>query len=200
MRNKSCLRGCHITLLVIILFPSCAYMLLLLYGKYHSSNNRTFVADTKSIGYEISFSEIEHDSILSFCFNQKGDSKKKTTLFVYNNAWEVISFIFTKDTILVRDELKLCELFPNEEIGKQTTHAKELKKSKLTKGNMPSNCKVIPFSDSHYFYYDRSKGKYFLKDSTTHIIKLIHDIERTNTYHLLDVTAKDTSEIELLLK
>lgn len=199
MRNKSCLRGCHITLLVIILFPSCAYMLLLLYGKFHTCN-RTFVADIKSVGYKISFTEIEHDSILSFCFNQKGYNKKKTTLFVYNNAWEVISFIFTKDTILVRDELKLCELFPNEEIGKQTTHAKELKKSKLIKGNMPSNCKVIPFSDPQYFYYDKRNGNYSLKDSITHIIKLIHDIERTNTYHLLDMTAKDTLEIELLQK
>ena len=197
MKNKSCLRGCHFTLLVMLFFPSCAYMLLSLYGKFHTYN-RTFVADIKSVGYKIAFTEIEHDSILSFCFNQKGYNKKKTTLFVYNNAWDVVSFIFTKDTILVRDELKLCELlYPNKKFDKQSFHSKNSIKNKLIKGHMPSNCKIIPFSDSFYFYYDKRKGKYSLRDSTIHVIQLIHDVERTNTYRLIDETSRDTSIIEL---
>lgn len=196
MKNKSCLWGCHFTLLVIIFIPCSVFLALLLVGRLHTYN-RTFFADIKSVGYKITFTEIEHDSILSFCFNPKGHNKKKTTLYVHNTAGKVVSFIISKDTILLRDELKFYELFPNKEFDKQAFHPKAHLKGKFIKGNMPSNCKIIPFSDSFYFYYDKRKGKYFLRDSTIHIITLIHDIERTNSYRLQDETSRDTSMIEL---
>ena len=218
MGKKSCVRGCLITLLTIPFIPCLVYLPLLLYGRYNTYS-RTFVADIKSVGYEMSFCEIEHDSILAFSFWQKGTAKQRDTLFVYNDAWDVVSFIFIQDsasehnerlqansqtqhiqfkyTILLRDNPEFHELCPNTQTDKQPVSPKGFKKGKLIKGRIPSSCKVIPFSDLRYFSYDKSKAIYFLRDSTTHIIKLVHDTERTNTYHLLDMTARDTSEIEL---
>ena len=77
MQNKYNLyiRGCLVVFLLIIIMPGLLYLFLLLYGKYYTYN-RTFVADVKSVGYEISFTEIENDSILAFSFIRKGDNKK----------------------------------------------------------------------------------------------------------------------------
>lgn len=167
-----------------------------MYGKYYTFN-RTFVADMASVEYELSFTEIEHDSVLAFSFKRKGDSKTISPLFVYNSAWDVVSFVFTKDTIYIRDEKEFYDLFPPEERYKYPVLPKDFKKYKIIKGDVPSSCKLIPYSDSRFFLYDRKTRKYILKDTTMHIIHLNHYIERANDYHLFDESRKDTLEIYL---
>lgn len=194
MKNESYLTGCKSTLLAIILIPLFVYLIILLYGKYHTSD-RSYVADIKSVRYEISFTEIEHDSILAFSFHQKGDDKKKNGLFVYNSSWDVVSFIFTKDTIYIRDEMEFHDLFPYEERDEHSIPPADFKKGKIIKGYLPSFCRIIPFSDSRFFVYDSNRHKYVLKDSTIHMINLVHDIERANDYHIFDENLKDTLEI-----
>ena len=137
MKNKSYLKGCLSSLFTVIFILVLIYLFLILYGKYHTFS-RSFAADVKSVGYKISFSEIEHDNILIFTFNQKGD-KEKSTLFVYNNAWDVVSFIFAKDSIYIRDEMEFYDLFPPEDRDKYPVTPKDFKKHNIIKGNMPSS-------------------------------------------------------------
>lgn len=196
MKRKLRFKGNQFPLLVIIFIPGLLYLSLLLYGRYHTFN-RTFVADAKPVGYEIAFTEVEHDSILAFNFKQKEDNKNVSTLFVYNNSWDVISFIFTKDTLYIRNEMEFHELFPPRERDKHPKAPKDWVKRKIVKGNMPSSCSFIPYSDSRFFVYDENKHKYVQKDNTVHIIKLSHFVERTDEYHLFDETLKDTLEINL---
>lgn len=196
MKNESCLKRILTFLLAVIFLPVFIYLFIVLHGKYHTFN-RSFVADIKSVGYVISFSEIEHDSVLSFCFNWKDCNMKVPTLFVYNNAWDIVSFIFTKDTIYVRDAMEFQDLFSPEEREKYPISPKDFTKVKIIKGDLPSCCKIVPYSDSRFFVYDRNKCEYVLKDSTMHIIKLVHFVERTNEYHLFDENLIDTLEIQL---
>ena len=176
--------------------PGLLYLFLLLYGKYYTYN-RTFVADVKSVGCEISFTEIENDSILAFSFSRKGENKKVTTLFVHNRAWDVLSLIFTKDSIFVRDLMEFHELFPPEEKDKHIMPPKDYMKGKVIKDKLPLTCRIIPYSDSRFFVYDDNKHRYVQIDSTIHIIKLSHFVERANDYHLFDENIKDTIEIHL---
>ena len=197
MKKKSCLKGCLSALLVIIFILGLLYLLLLLYGKYHTYN-RTFVADAESVGWEITFTEIEHDSILAFSFNRKGDDQKVSSLFVYNDSRDVVSFIFSEDTIYIRDEMEFQDLFPPEERDKHPIPPKDFKKGGIVKGDLPSSCRVIPYSDSRFFSYDEKKHNYLLKDSTMHIIKLVHYVERANDYDFFDVTLKEVSGVPLM--
>ena len=48
-----------------------------------------------------------------------------------------------------------------------------------------------------FFVYDDNKHRYVQIDSTIHIIKLSHFVERANDYHLFDENIKDTIEIHL---
>ncbi|MCQ2256529.1 MAG: hypothetical protein MJZ41_00875 [Bacteroidaceae bacterium] len=196
MKSRSCFKGCLFAPLAIIIISGLIYLLLLLYGKYHTFN-RTLVADIKSVGYEIVFTEVEHDSILAFGFKRKDDNKNVSTLFVYNSSWDVISFIFTKDTIYIRDEMEFQDLFPPEERDKHPKAPKDWVKRRIIKGDLPSSVKIIPYSDSLIFVYDTNKHKYVLKDSTMHIFNLAHNVERANEYYLFDESLKDTLEIHL---
>lgn len=201
--SKGCLKGCLLTLFTIICAPIFIYMFLHFYSKFHSYN-RTFVADIKSIGYKMSFSEIEHDSILAFSFIRKGDNKEISTLFLYNNVDDVVSFIFTDDTIYIRDKMEYQDLFPPEERESNTPDLNDVgtldfqRKGKLVKGNIPSPCRLIPYIDSRFFTFDRTMHKYIPKDSTTHEIILIHCVERGNDYVLWDESLKDTLWIDLI--
>lgn len=196
MKNKSCFKGCLSVLLAIIIIPGLIYLLLLLYGRYHTFN-RTFHADVKSVGYRIEFTEVEHDSILAFNFSRKGSYPKESYLFVRNSSWDVVSFIFTKDTVYIRDEMEFQDLFPPEERDKHPKAPKDWVKRRIIKGDIPSLCCLIPYSDSRYFIYDRSRKQYVLKDSTMHIFNLVHNVERANDYHLFDESLKDTLDIQL---
>lgn len=196
MKRKPCLKGCISALFAIILIPGLLYLFLLLYGRYHTFN-RTFLADVKSVGYRIEFTEVEHDSILAFVFSRKGNYHQESSLFVHNSSWDVVSFIFTKDTIYIRDEMKFQDLFPPEERDKHPKAPKDWVKRRIIKGDLPSSFKIIPYSDSLFFVYDTNKHKYVLKDSTMHIFNLVHNVERANKYCLFDESLKDTLEIHL---
>lgn len=196
MKSKLCFKGCRFVLLAIIIIPGLIYLLLILYGRYHTFN-RTFQADIMSVGYGIEFTEVEHDSILAFSFKRPEDDKTVSTLFVHNNAFDVVSFVFTKDTIYIRDEMEFYELFPIEERDKHPKSPRDWMKRKIIKGDLPSSLKIIPYSDSRFFVYDENKHKYVQKDNTVHIIKLSHFVERTDEYHLFDESMKDTFDILL---
>ena len=196
MKNKLRLKGCLSAFFAIIFIPGLLYLSLLLYGRYHTFN-RTFVANVKSVGYEIVFTEVEHDSILAFSFKRQEDGKTVSTLFVHNNAFDVVSFVFTEDTLYIRDEMEFYDLFPPEERYKHPKAPKDWVKRRIIKGDLSSPFKIIPYSDSLFFVYDTNKHKSVLKDSTMHIFNLVHNVERANEYCLFDETLKDTLEIHL---
>lgn len=196
MKNKLFWSGCLSVLFAIIIIPGLIYLLLLLYGRCHTFN-RTFHADVMNEGYGIEFTEVEHDSILAFSFQRQEDGNTVSTLFVHNNAFDVVSFIFTKDTIYIRDEMKFQDLFPPEERDKNSPTPKDWVKRRIIKGELSSPFKIIPYSDSLFFVYDTNKHKYILKDSTMHIFNLVHNVERANEYCLFDESLKDMLEIHL---
>lgn len=195
MKNK----GCVYTFFVIISNIIILICFWILYCKYHTFG-RSYVTNVKSVGYKISFSEIEHDSILAFSFERKDCNMKKQTLFVHNNSFDVVSFFFTKDTVYIRDNIDFYDLFSPEERVKLNLRPnyrpKNFQKEREpTIPPLPSFCKIIPHTDSRFFVY--AHGDYTLKDSTIHMIKLTHYTERANEYRLYDQSLNDFLEIPL---
>lgn len=175
---------------------ACIYFYLL-YSKFNM-RNRSYMADIKMAGCQLRFTETEHDSILVFRFKKEGSICKASSFLVHNNCFDVVSFVISKDidTLYIRSKITIHEI-----LKKECTFTPQVDITyNPVIDDLPSDCKVIPFSDSRFFVYNNEKCTYIPKDSTIHILHLIHDMERTNIYRLYDITLKDTLEICLVEK
>ncbi len=65
-------------------------------------------------------------------------------------------------------------------------------------GALPPMCRIISYSDPLFFVYDRDPYlSYKPKSNNIHLISLWHDVERTDTYILLETTKDSTRNVEL---
>lgn len=194
-------KGCLLAFVVLLLVPSFLYLFFIFYSKLHT-NSRVFVSDVKSVGRKLKMVETEHDSVLAMAFFRGENDDVGTKVHIHNNSFDVVSFVFSgdNDTIYIRDSREFYELFPPEEKKSHLVSPKNFKTATPVVSTLPSKCKVIPFSDSRFFVYNRDKCTYIPRDSTIHIIHLVHDIERANSYSLFDMTLKDTLVINLIEK
>ncbi len=65
-------------------------------------------------------------------------------------------------------------------------------------GALPPICRIISYSDPLFFVYDRDYYySYKPKSNNIHLIKLWHNIERTDIYELLDITKDSIKNVGL---
>lgn len=193
----------YIFILVLIFSPVVIYISLLLIRTL-SSNDRMFVANFDRVGWSIEMKEQKQDSLLIFTLHQARNMKSNSMSFhVHNNyCSDVISFLFVEgvDTVYIRKECEIKELFSLEEPSSHSVAPKDFSVNNPFIGKLPSKCKIVAFSDSRFFIYDKKKCTYIPKDDITHVITLFHNTERGDSYTLCDVTHTDTLEIRIIQK
>lgn len=192
------LRYLYAIFLLLTFLPGLILLFLIVYPKIHT-DSRYFVADLKAAKYTMYMRETEHDTILVFHFHKYGSNKKIQKIFVRNCSWNVISFVFVEnmDTIFIRGEMEYRNLFLQTERTDSAILSGNVKRKSLIVGACPPNYKEITFYDRRFFKFDNNIQQYIPKNETTHVIELVHDVERTDTYHLYDETMTDTTQIEI---
>ena len=185
-------------LLFFILLPAVLYIILLVINRI-PANNRRYEATLNRVGWHINMEEQNSDSLLHFNFYYTRKSQSDSLSFLIQNNYcsDVVSFVLREgiDTVYIRKGCEFKELFPPEEQGLHKVAPKEFSIDNPQIGTLPSKCKLVSFSDTRFFIYDKNKGTYIPKDDTTHIITLYHNTEKGDSYSLWDVTASDTLEI-----
>lgn len=193
------------TIIIITLFliflPPLLHVALLLNGKYHSYG-RTYQATLDRIGWQMTFTEQNADTILKFTFVNIENNQCDSLSFLTHNGGcgKVIDFTFIEgvDTVFIRKKRELRDLFPPEEQNKYpVTPDGEFYNPII--GDITPGCRSISFSDSSFFSYDRNKCTYVPKSNKIHIVTLSHNTERGNTYYLFDETKDDTIRVQLVL-
>ena len=182
-------------LLFLILLPAVLHIILLVISRI-PANNRRYEATLNRVGWHINMEEQNSDSLLHFNFYYTRKSQSDSLSFLIQNKYssDVVSFVLREgiDTVYIRKGCEFKDLFPPEEQGLHKVAPKDFYIDNPQIGTLPSKCKLVSFSDTRFFIYDKNKGTYIPKDDTTHIITLYHDTERGDSYSLCDVTASDT--------
>jgi len=193
----------YIFILVLIFSPVVIYMSLLLI-RILSSNDRKFVANFDRVGWSIEMKEQKQDSLLLFTLYQAGKIKSDSISFdIHNNyCTDVISLLFVEgvDTVYIRKGREFKDLFSLEEQSSNSMAPKDFPVNNPFIGELPPKCKIVAFSDSSFFIYDKNKCTYIPKDDITHVITLFHNTERGDYYTLYDVIRTDTLEIKIIQK
>lgn len=193
----------YIILLVLIFLP-VAISISLLAIKDLPSEDRSYEATFEKVGWRINMKEQNVDSLLHFTFRHIGKDKTDSISFcAYNNYCDdVITFLMIEgqDTVYIRKGCEFLELFPPEEQSEHTVAPKDFYVDNPIVGKLPSAFKMVAFSDSCFFVYDKNKCTYVPKDDNIHIVTLFHNTERGDSYSLYDVTRTDSMEIELIQK
>lgn len=182
-------------LLFLILLPAVLHIILLVISRI-PANNRRYEATLNRVGWHINMEEQNSDSLLHFNFYYTRKSPSDSLSFLIQNKYsnDVVSFVLREgiDTVYIRKGCEFKELFPPEEQELHKVAPKDFYIDNPQIGTLPSKCKLVSFSDTRFFIYDKNKDTYIPKDDTTHIITLYHDTERGDSYSLCDVTASDT--------
>lgn len=185
-------------LLFLILLPAVLHIILLVISRI-PANNRRYEATLNRVGWHINMEEQNSDSLLHFNFYYTRKSPSDSLSFLIQNKYsnDVVSFVLREgiDTVYIRKGCEFKDLFPPEEQELHKVAPKDFYIDNPQIGTLPSKCKLVSFSDTRFFIYDKNKDTYIPKDDTTHIITLYHDTERGDSYSLCDVTASDTLEI-----
>lgn len=182
-------------LLFLILLPAVLHIILLVISRI-PANNRRYEATLNRVGWHINMEEQNSDSLLHFNFYYTRKSQSDSLSFLIQNKYsnDVVSFVLREgiDTVYIRKGCEFKDLFPPEEQELHKVAPKDFYIDNPQIGTLPSKCKLVSFSDTRFFIYDKNKDTYIPKDDTTHIITLYHDTERGDSYSLCDVTASDT--------
>lgn len=182
-------------LLFLILLPAVLHIILLVISRI-PANNRRYEATLNRVGWHINMEEQNSDSLLHFNFYYTRKSPSDSLSFLIQNKYsnDVVSFVLREgiDTVYIRKGCEFKDLFPPEEQELHKVAPKDFYIDNPQIGTLPSKCKLVSFSDTRFFIYDKNKDTYIPKDDTTHIITLYHDTERGDSYSLCDVTASDT--------
>lgn len=182
-------------LLFLILLPAVLHIILLVINRI-PANNRRYEATLNRVGWHINMEEQNSDSLLHFNFYYTRKSPSDSLSFLIQNKYsnDVVSFVLREgiDTVYIRKGCEFKDLFPPEEQELHKVAPKDFYIDNPQIGTLPSKCKLVSFSDTRFFIYDKNKDTYIPKDDTTHIITLYHDTERGDSYSLWDVTASDT--------
>lgn len=193
------------TIIIITLFliflPPLLHVALLLYGKYHSCG-RTYQATLDRIGWQMTFTEQNADTILKFTFvNIEKNQCDSLSLLTHNTHGIIVDYTFIEglDTVFIRKDVELRDLFPPEEQNKYSVTPDWFKVYNPIIGDIPPGCRSISFSDSSFFSYDRNKCTYIPKSNKIHIIRLKHETDWENNYYLFDETKDDTIRVQLVL-
>lgn len=185
-------------LLFLILLPAVLHIILLVISRI-PANNRRYEATLNRVGWHINMEEQNSDSLLHFNFYYTRKSPSDSLSFLIQNKYsnDVVSFVLREgiDTVYIRKGCEFKDLFPPEEQELHKVAPKDFYIDNPQIGTLPSKCKLVSFSDTRFFIYDKNKGTYIPKDDTTHIITLYHNTEKEDSYSLWDVTASDTLEI-----
>lgn len=193
----------YIILLVLIFLP-VAISISLLVIKGLPSEDRSYEAIIKKVGWRINMKEQNADSLLFFTFRHTGREKADSISLCANNNYcaDVITFLMIEgqDTFYIRKGREFQELFSPEEQSEHTMAPKDFCIDYPIVGKLPSAFKMVAFSDSCFFVYDKNKCTYVPKDDNVHIVTLFHNTERGDSYSLYDVTRTDTMEVELIQK
>lgn len=193
----------YIILLVLIFLP-VAISISLLAIKDLPSEDRSYEATFEKVGWRINMKEQNVDSLLHFTFRHiRKDKTDSISFCAYNNYCDdVITFLMIEgqDTVYIRKGCEFLELFPPEEQSEHTVAPKDFYVDNPIVGKLPSAFKMVAFSDSCFFVYDKNKCTYVPKDDNIHIVTLFHNTERGDSYSLYDVTRTDSMEIELIQK
>ena len=195
------------TLIIIVLFliflPPLILVTLLLYCKYYTYG-RTYQATLDRIGWQMTFTEQNADTILNFTFsNMRINQQDRLSLLTRNsNTHNVVSFVLVEevDSVFIRKELEFRDLFPPEE---QKNNLKNPEWFQVSKdpiiGGIPLGFRSISYSDSSFFSYDRKMHDYIPKSNKIHVVTLYHETERGNAYYLWDETKNDTVGVKLFV-
>jgi hypothetical protein len=190
--------------LLVLIFLPVAISISLLAIKDLPSEDRSYEATFEKVGWRINMKEQNVDSLLHFTFRHIGKDKTDSISFcAYNNYCDdVITFLMIEgqDTVYIRKGCEFLELFPPEEQSEHTVAPKDFYVDNPIVGKLPSAFKMVAFSDSCFFVYDKKKCTYVPKDDNIHIVTLFHNTERGDSYSLYDVTRTDTMEVELIQK
>ena len=192
--------------IVIALTPLFFELCLCLFIRYQikkdmNRDNQNYIADCSDFGYYIQISEEgkQRDS-LRFSFRKHSGELICADLLIRNSPWNVVSFVFVEgvDSVYIRDFPHLYERFSPEEKEKYINIPEEDKSDVSIIGALPPICRIISYSDPLFFVYDRDYYySYKPKSNNIHLIKLWHNVERTDIYELLDITKDSIKNIEL---
>ena len=190
----------YIYILILLLCPIWLRLFLLLYSYFHV-NNRSFIADCNEFGYYVQIKEEgKHDETLRFSFRKHSGELICADLLIRNSPWNVVSFVFVEgvDSVYIRDFPHLYERFSPEEKEKYTNEPEDYKRDVSIISALPPICRIISYSDPLFFVYDRDYYySYKPKSNNIHLIKLWHNVERTDIYELLDITKDSIRNVEL---
>ena len=192
--------------IVIALTPLFFELCLCLFIRYQikkdmNRDNQNYIADCSEFGYYIRISEEgkQRDS-LRFSFRKHSGELVCDDLLIRNSSWDVVSFVFVEgvDSVYIRDFPHRYERFSPEEKEKYINEPEGYKEEVSIIGALPPICRIISYSDPLFFVYDRDYySSYKPKSNNIHFISLWHDIERTDTYILLETTKDSTRNVEL---
>lgn len=190
--------------LVIIVFfsilalPFVFYTFCCFYNRLHV-HGRHFTASLTAMNVNIGIKEIRQDSILSFCVSKVGSHRKPIEFLIHNSCFDVVSLVSIEgnDTVYIRKGIDFNDLVSPGEDESDNAVPRLFEIDNPVAELQSSRCRLISFSDKRFFFYDKGKRQYVPKDKRIHMIKLYHDIERADSYHLYDITLTDTVEIKL---
>ena len=190
------------TLIIIVLFliflPPLILVTLLLHGKYHTYG-RTYQATLDRIGWQMTFTEQNADTILNFTFsNMRMNQHDSLSMLIHNQHGSVVSFTFIEDvdTVFIRNKRELKDWYPPEEQIEQITPEWYVPQKRII-GDIPTRCRLISFSDSCFFSYDKEDSSYNPKSSIIHVVTLYHETDWGNAYYLWDRTSDGAIGVQL---
>lgn len=184
----------YIFFMVLFYIPISAYIILAIYSKEHVYK-RHFKANLERIGYNIEMAETEHDTVLSFKFIKNDKSDSICNLRIHNENWDVVSFVITKnvDTIFIGKNIQFCKRPDFCNTSNNSSH-----EPNVAIGEIPQRCELISqYESSNLKNRQTQDGAIILDNQETHIITIVHNVERCNIYTVIDKTPKDTIEYEL---
>lgn len=172
--------------LSLILFVLACILLI-----YHctSANGRKYECNIDCAGYQMFFSEIEHDTKLHFLLkpNESNDSIEFLLSYQQGIMDEIISFVFVEgvDSLFIRRRQDLWDGYSPEDREKFNIPRHMYDTSVPIIGELPKRCRCISFSDTAFFSFSDSLSNYIPRKGI-HVIKLYHYYERGDLFELTE--------------